>query len=106
MLRLGINNIEADGSLAAAVEVDAQIMAVESDESSPKIDAVEQPKRARHILLTKPAQTILLLFIFASLPVFVPRLARFREMLPNPRELVSFKGSEAPQSGGDIPGGT
>jgi lysophospholipase L1-like esterase len=111
MLRLGLNNTESDGPRVAAVKSEAQAAAFKSvDEAAPETfvaDAsLDQAKRTRHILLTKPAQTILLVFIFASLPVFVPRLARFREMLPHPRELVSFKGSEAPTTGGDIPGGS
>ena len=69
-------------------------------------------KRTYHILLSKPAQTILLVFIFAALPLFIPRLANmlslndqpYREMLPNPHELITFKNSSG---AGDsaIPGG-
>ncbi|HYY57209.1 MAG TPA: GDSL-type esterase/lipase family protein, partial [Pyrinomonadaceae bacterium] len=79
------------------LEDDAPATAHEQEEN--------KPAGPRHILLSKPARTILFVLIFASLPLFVPRLARFREMLPNPRELVSFMGSEAPSSKGDIPGG-
>ena len=72
---------------------------------------VAKSQRARHILLSKPAQTILFVFIFASLPLFIPRLANmlsskdqaYREMLPDPHELISFKSSGASDT--SIPGG-
>ncbi|MBA2733054.1 MAG: hypothetical protein H0U54_09225 [Acidobacteria bacterium] len=68
-------------------------------------------KRPRHILLSKPAQTILFVFIFASLPLFIPTLGQmlgmkdqpYGEMLPDPRELITFKSSGASDS--SIPGG-
>jgi lysophospholipase L1-like esterase len=110
LTRLGLTNVEKDGRAAAAASCDAQTAgAREATALSQETDASAiGPRRQRHILLSKPAQTILFIFIFASLPLFVPRLARFREMLPNPRELVSFKGSQTPQAvgGGDIPGGS
>src|SRR5687768_12510988 len=67
-------------------------------------------KRSLHILLSKPAQTILLVFIFASLPLFIPSLGKilgmkdqaYSEMLPNPRELITFKRGGASEG---IPGG-
>src|SRR5205085_2142393 len=72
---------------------------------------VAKSQRARHILLSKPAQTILFVFIFASLPLFIPRLANmfsmkdqaYHEMLPDPHELISFKSSGASDT--SIPGG-
>jgi lysophospholipase L1-like esterase len=107
LTRLDIVDVEADGTAAVADIGDAQEAVAALSDASSTDASQNQEKRTRHILLSKPAQTILLVFIFASLPVFVPRLARFREMLPNPRELVSFKGSEAPATGGgDIPGGS
>lgn len=47
----------------------------------------------------KPASTILLVFLIASLPLFIPRLRAalsfkgrdYRQVLPNPRDLISFK---------------
>jgi lysophospholipase L1-like esterase len=62
-------------------------------------------QRQRHVLLSKPAQTILCVLILAALPLFVPGLGRFREMLPNFGEMVSF--NNGAQGGGDsgIPGG-
>jgi len=67
-------------------------------------------KRSLHILLSKPAQTILLVFIFASLPLFIPSLGKmlgmkdqaYSEMLPDPRELITFKRAGASEG---IPGG-
>jgi lysophospholipase L1-like esterase len=99
-------DVEMDGEALAAY---GDVSVPEENDPATALEQQEQEKpaaTARHILLSKPAQTILLVFIFASLPLFVPRLAQFREMLPNPRELVSFKGSEAPATGSnDIPGG-
>jgi lysophospholipase L1-like esterase len=71
---------------------------------------VAKSQRARHILLSKPAQTILFVFIFASLPLFIPKLSAmlsskdqaYREMLPDPHELVSFKSSGSSDT--SIPG--
>jgi lysophospholipase L1-like esterase len=60
----------------------------------------------------KPAQTILLVIGLAVLPLLIPRLGRalsikgqsYREMLPSPRELVSFKGAASHSGAGDLPG--
>src|ERR1051326_7169048 len=68
-------------------------------------------QRPRHILLSKPAWTILFVFIFASLPLFIPKLSAmlssegqtYRQMLPDPHELITFKKSSASDS--VIPGG-
>ncbi|HEX8653271.1 MAG TPA: GDSL-type esterase/lipase family protein [Pyrinomonadaceae bacterium] len=65
----------------------------------------EEQQSARQVLLTKPAQTILFVLAFSSLPLFVPRLNGLREMLPHPSELISFKGSEQPAVE-DVPGGS
>lgn len=84
-------------------------------ESPALVPAVDSPapkqKRPRHILLAKPAQTMLFVFIFASLPLFIPSLGNmlgmkdqpYGEMLPDPRELITFKGSGSSDS--SIPGG-
>jgi lysophospholipase L1-like esterase len=101
-------DVERDDQRAVAPGNNTQaLVAAASGEAAQEEDGVSAQKQERHILLSKPAQTILFIFIFASLPLFVPRLSHFRGMLPDPRELVSFKGSEAPQAGGgDIPGGS
>ena len=81
-----------------------------------EIETVESPateaKRTRSILFSKPAQTILCVLIFATLPLIFPGLANivpglknYREMLPDLKELVSFNGSKTNQGGADIPGG-
>ena len=74
------------------------------DESAGREEADETSTGARHVLLSKPAQTILLVLVFSSLPFFVPRLGKYREMLPRVSALASFKGSEAAPAS-DIPGG-
>src|SRR5947209_2465648 len=69
--------------------------------------------RTRHILLSKPAATILFVFIFAAIPLFVPSVGSwlsskdqsYREMLPDPHELVTFKSSGGSSSDTTIPGG-
>ncbi|HKQ99380.1 MAG TPA: GDSL-type esterase/lipase family protein, partial [Pyrinomonadaceae bacterium] len=71
------------------------------------------PKQPRHILLSKPAQTILFVFIFASLPLFIPSLAGmlgmkdqpYSDLLPDPHELVTFKSSGGSSADTGIPGG-
>jgi lysophospholipase L1-like esterase len=109
MLRLGLHDVKRDGPAARAAESHSETVAAEepAGAAATALDGPTAQAKGRHILLSKPAQTILFVFIFASLPLFVPRLGAFREMLPNPRELVSFKGSEAPATTtGDIPGGS
>lgn len=89
------------------------VPAVEMDDEVETIDSpATRDKRTRSILLSKPAQTILCVIVFACLPLIFPGLANvipglkdYREMLPDLGELVSFKGSESNQGGGDIPGG-
>jgi len=58
------------------------------------------PSQCRPQLFSlKPARTILLVLIFASVPFFVPRLRNalslkgetYSQMLPNPRELLTFR---------------
>lgn len=68
--------------------------------------------RPRHILLTKPAATILFVFIFAALPLFIPSLGAwfsnkdqaYKDMLPDPHELITFKSSGG-STDTSIPGG-
>lgn len=89
------------------------VPAAEMDEEVETIDSpATRDQRTRSVLLSKPAQTILCVIIFAALPLIFPSLANvvpglknYREMLPDLGELVSFKGSESNQGGGDIPGG-
>jgi lysophospholipase L1-like esterase len=81
-----------------------------------EVETIDSPstkaKRPRSILLGKPAQTILCVLVFASLPLIfpgltnvIPGLKNYREMLPDLKELVSFNGSKTNQGGADIPGG-
>lgn len=87
-------DVKATGAVAVAPAV--------KDEAFTK-DAVPQ-KEARHILLTKPALTILCVLVLASLPLFVPGLDRFREMLPDFGEMLAFdNGSSGTPD--NIPGG-
>jgi lysophospholipase L1-like esterase len=93
----------------------AAVPAAESDDDVPTVDSPvkkAEPKRTRSVIFSKPAQTIFCVLVFASLPLLFPGLANvipglkeYREMMPDLRELVSFKGSESNQGGGDIPGG-
>ena len=105
--QLGIR-ISGSRGPAPAAELD--------DDDIPTVDSpakkIEQQPRTRSVLLSKPAQTIFCVLVFASLPLIFPGLANvipglkeYREMMPDLRELVSFKGSESNQEGGDIPGG-
>ena len=64
------------------------------------------------VFFTKPARTILLTGLFLLLPLLIPRLGQaiklkgqsYREMLPNPEELISFKGSQTNPAAADVPG--
>ena len=94
LTRLGLLNYEEFGDRLVAEDTNAT-----SD--APFEGARED---ARHVLLTKPAQTIFLVLVFASLPLFVPRLDQFREALPDAGVLMTFKGSDAAPAEG-IPGG-
>jgi lysophospholipase L1-like esterase len=79
--------------------------------SSVDVPAVPRLGNLRR-LLSKPAQTILLVILLAVLPLLIPGLGRklslkgqpYREILPSLHELISFKGSEANRGGGDLPG--
>lgn len=97
------------------VRISGSLQAAPAAESDEEIETIESPatkaKRTRSVLLSKPAQTIFCVLVFASLPLLFPGLAgvlglkNYRDMLPDLKELVSFKGSESNQGGGDIPGG-
>lgn len=60
-------------------------------------------QRWQDVFALKPARTILFVLIFASVPFFIPRLqsvVRFRgesyvQVMPNPRELITFKANRA-----------
>lgn len=101
------------GSKMAGSESEVTIAAGQDDEM-PTVDSPAlKEKSARHILLSKPAQTILFVFLLASLPLFIPSLGNvlgmkdqpYREMLPDPHELVSFKRSGNSPAESTIPGG-
>jgi lysophospholipase L1-like esterase len=77
--------------------------------SLPAAEATVEPTvlaapRPRHVLLTKPAWTILCVLLLATLPYFVPELAQYREMWPNFREFIAFNGASAGNLS-DVPGG-
>ncbi|MGB7925358.1 MAG: GDSL-type esterase/lipase family protein [Pyrinomonadaceae bacterium] len=96
LTRLGLLNYEEFGNREASAA------------AAPSFDALlaEESRASRHVLLAKPAQTILCALVFAALPLFVPRLGMFREVLPNTQDLMTFKGSD-PTATADatIPGG-
>jgi lysophospholipase L1-like esterase len=85
--------------------------------SPPAVQTVDSPvlqrQGPRHILLSKPARTILFVFVFASLPLFIPSLGGmlglkdtpYSDLLPDPRELVTFKGSGGSNADAGIGGG-
>ena len=62
------------------------------------------------VVLRKPARTILLTGLFLLIPLLIPRLGQaiklkgqsYREILPNPAELISFNGSQTNPV--DVPG--
>lgn len=100
----GKQRLEQPQALKSDVQAPAASAILSIGEASTKEAAPKKEKRERHILLSKPAQTILCVLILASLPLFVPGLDRFREMLPDFGEMLSFNNgsSGAPA---DIPGG-
>lgn len=85
---------------------------IESDKSTALNTQADSRAGSLKILISKPAQTILLVAILAVLPLLIPRLGNalslkgqpYREMLPSPHELISFKGSETSHNAGDLPG--
>jgi lysophospholipase L1-like esterase len=100
-----VPTVDSPARLAPTVESPAPAQVVDSP----------QPKQKgpRHLLLSKPAQTILLVFIFASLPLFIPSLANmlgmkdqpYADLLPDPRELITFKSSGGSSTDAGIGGG-
>lgn len=62
--------------------------------------------------IRKPVRTILLTALLLLLPLIIPRLGQairikgqsYREMLPNPVELISFKGSQKNPTAAELPG--
>jgi lysophospholipase L1-like esterase len=72
----------------------------------PRRVTVLESERANHVLLGKPAQAILLTICLALIPLVIPPLDRFlrlkgqqyRAILPDPRELISFKARTAPSN--------
>lgn len=106
-----VPTVDSPSRLAPTVESPAPV-ASSPTPATPTVDSpVLKQKRPRHILLSKPAQTILFVFIFASLPLFIPGLGKmlgmkdqpYGDMLPDPRELITFKSSGSSDS--SIPGG-
>jgi lysophospholipase L1-like esterase len=107
-----VPTVDAPSRLAPTVESPARAVAVNTGAPVPTIDSpILKQKRPRHILLSKPAQTILFVFIFAALPLFIPGLGKmlgmkeqpYGDMLPDPRELITFKSGGSSDS--SIPGG-
>ncbi len=99
-----IAKVSGSGKAVPAAALDVEVETVESPAT--------KAKRTRSVLLSKPAQTIVCVLIFASLPLIFPGLANvipglknYREMLPDLKELVSFNGSKTNEGGADIPGG-
>lgn len=69
--------------------------------------------RPWRVLISRPAQTILWVALLMVLPLFIPALANrlatkdqtYREMIPNPRDLITFNGSAKGPGAGDVTGG-
>jgi lysophospholipase L1-like esterase len=68
------------------------------------LEAFTIPPRPRHILLTKPAQTIICVLLLAALPWVVPELGGFRAYWPSAKDFVTFHGSTSGNLN-DLPGG-
>jgi lysophospholipase L1-like esterase len=79
--------------------------ATAKEKAATEAAAPAKEKRQRHVLLHKPAQTIFCVLILAALPLFVPGLDRFREMLPAFGEMVSFNNGASSAGDSGIPGG-
>jgi lysophospholipase L1-like esterase len=91
---------------AAAKKLDAVAALPAATDNTTSTDAAPiKEKRPRHVLLSKPAQTIFCVLILAALPLFVPGLDRFREMLPDFGEMVTFNNSLSGATDAGIPGG-
>jgi lysophospholipase L1-like esterase len=74
--------------------------------------AAPGPRGTLGVIFAKPARTILLVALLLALPLMVPQLGaklnlkgeNYRDILPSPHELISFKGSETAPNAGDLPG--
>ncbi len=97
------HNGNGHGAKHAAPDLKAE--AAPSSEAVHLSEQAPAKTRSRHMLLTKPAQTILCVLVLASLPLFVPQLAGFREMLPDLSEMVSFNSDTPGNAPDNIPGG-
>jgi lysophospholipase L1-like esterase len=88
-----------DAACQSASAKGAAARAASDPEAAPK-----KEKRQHHALLSKPAQTIFCVVFLAALPLFVPGLDRFRQMLPDFSEMVAFNNGAA-GAPDNIPGG-
>jgi lysophospholipase L1-like esterase len=100
LTRLGLLNYEEFGNRDALAADDGAA-------TTTLFDAIVEGERddSRHVLLTKPARTILFVILFAATPLFVPRLAMLREALPNAKGLMTFKASDMLAAADTIPSG-
>ncbi|MDX6306154.1 MAG: hypothetical protein QOI77_3123 [Blastocatellia bacterium] len=84
---------------------------IEASTSARVLAPAIAPSTTSRIIFGKTTRAILLTAALALLPLAIPRLERalgingqsYREMLPNPRELITFKGSQT--KAGELPGG-
>jgi lysophospholipase L1-like esterase len=82
--------------------------------SEPSLELDSPSSQTTTLTLTKPVRTILLTVLLMLLPLIIPRLGEvirikgqsYREMLPNPAEMISFKGSQTNPTAADVPGVT
>lgn len=87
------------------MRVEQHILGIRAWRRGPFTSA-EAGERKAHILFSKPALTLALVVSLAVLPLFIPRLEKvlrvkgqsYREMLPDLRELISFKSKNSPSS--------
>jgi lysophospholipase L1-like esterase len=106
-----VPTVDSPSRLAPTIESPAKVVSSPAPDAPIAPSPVLKKKRPRHVLLSKPAQTILFVFIFASLPLLFPKLGNllgmkdqpYGDMLPDPRELITFKSSGSSDS--SIPGG-
>ncbi len=84
---------------------------IEATNSARVVDPAIAPSPTSRIIFGKTTRTVLLTAAMALLPMAIPRLERalgikgqnYRQMMPNPRELITFKGSQT--KAGELPGG-
>ncbi len=80
--------------------------------TEPGLKPAKWSRETMKVVFGKPAQTILLTGLLLLLPLIIPRLGQaitlkgqsYREMLPNPGELISFKGSQTNPAAASVPG--